>query len=58
MRSYVVATGAVFGFLVLVHAWRVTVEPNLLRDPWYYLITAVAAAFCIWAGVLLLRERR
>lgn len=58
MRTYVVATGAVFGLLVLVHAWRVTVEPHLLSDPWYYLITGVAAAFCVWAVVVVRRDRR
>lgn len=57
MRNYVMATGAVFGLLVLLHLWRVTVEPNLIRDPWYYLITGIALAFCLWAGALLRRAR-
>jgi hypothetical protein len=57
MRSYVTTTGAVFGLLVLAHLWRVTVEPNLLRDPWYYLITGVALVFCLWAVWLVRRAR-
>ena len=57
MRSYVMVTGAVFGLLVLVHIWRMTVEPYLLRDPWYYLITGLALTFCLWAAALLRRAR-
>jgi hypothetical protein len=58
MRAYVLATGAVFGLLVVLHVWRLTVETRLLHDPWYYLITGLALAFCAWAAVLVLRPRR
>lgn len=54
MRSYVMTTGLVFGLLVAVHVWRVLVEgPHLATDPWWMLITGVAAAFCLWACRLL-----
>ena len=50
MRAYLLSTGTVFGFIVLIHIWRVIQESQaLLRDPWYWLITAVALGFCIWA---------
>jgi hypothetical protein len=54
MRAYVMTTGSAFGLLVAVHVWRALVEgPHLLADPWWMLITGVAAAFCLWACRLL-----
>jgi hypothetical protein len=49
MKAYLIVTGALFALIVVVHAWRLTIETNLLRDPWYYLITAIAAAMAVWA---------
>jgi uncharacterized membrane protein YdcZ (DUF606 family) len=59
VRAYVLVTGTLFGLLVIVHAWRLTQERQLVRDPWWYLITGVAAALCVWAyRVLWLARRR
>ena len=53
MKTYVTTTGAVFGLLTLVHIWRIIAEwPHLAKDPWYLLITAAAAALCLWACML------
>jgi hypothetical protein len=49
MRSYVIATGVVFGLLTLAHVWRIIAEPHLARDPWFILVTAAAAALCLGA---------
>ena len=50
MKAYVMTTGGGFGLLVAAHIWRIVEEgPHLARDPVYLLITAVAAAFCVWA---------
>lgn len=50
MRVYVMATGAAFGVLTLVHLWRLFEEGwRLSRDPWFVLFTLVAAALCLWA---------
>ncbi len=58
MKAYVFTTGVVFGLLVLVHIWRGVAEgPHLARDPWFVLITAVAAGLCVWAMRLLWAER-
>jgi len=55
MKSYVMATGAIFALLVAVHVWRFVEEgPHLAGDPWFWLITLLAAAFGIW-GIILLR---
>ena len=53
MRAYVATTGAIFGLLVLAHIWRVFEEGHLAEDPWYLLITLVAAGLCLWAWRLL-----
>lgn len=53
MKAYVTTTGAVFALLTFVHVWRVIQEPHLATDPWYVLISAVAAALCLWASRLL-----
>jgi len=58
MKAYVITTGVIFGLLTLVHIWRAIVEAHLAADPWYVLITAVAAALCLWAVRLLWRWPR
>ena len=58
MKAYVLITGALFGLLVLVHLWRVVEEgARIVRDPWYVLITVVAALLFGWS-LRLLREMR
>ena len=59
MKPYVMTTGASFGLLVVLHIWRVIEEgPHLLKDPGWILITAAAAALCLWAVSLLRRSAR
>jgi hypothetical protein len=54
MKAYLITTGAVFGLLTLAHIWRVVAEePHLAREPWFILITVVAAALSYWAWRLL-----
>ena len=56
MKSYVIATGVVFGLLTLAHLWRIMEEPHLARDPWFVLITVAAAALCLGAWHLVRRS--
>ena len=59
MKTYVMTTGAVFGLLTLTHVWRAVEEgPHLARDPMFMLITATAAALCLWAWGLVWRSVR
>jgi len=58
MKAYVATTGALFCLLVILHVWRVTQEPDLLRDPWYWLITVAAAALALWAWRIYQRAAR
>jgi hypothetical protein len=54
MKAYVVTTGAVFGLITLAHVLRIIAEgPHLVTDPWYVLLTLVAAALGLWAWRLL-----
>jgi len=58
MKAYVMTTGAVFGLIALAHLLRVVEEgPRLAKDPFFVLLTVLAAALCVWA-VRLLRFTR
>lgn len=59
MKAYVMITGALFGLLVLVHAWRVVEEGlHVARDPWFLLTTVAAAALSLWSWRLLWASSR
>jgi hypothetical protein len=49
MKGYIVATGTLFGLIVVAHVLRMVAEPHLGADPWYILLTAAAAGISIWA---------
>lgn len=54
MKAYLMTTGTVFGLLVVLHVWRLIVEGGqMAKDPWFWLITIVAAALSAWAWRLL-----
>jgi len=57
MKSFLIVVGAVFGLIVVAHLARMVVEPHLVRDPWYWLLTIVAAVLSAWAWRLLWRTR-
>ena len=59
MRVYVMITGTLFGLVALVHVWRMIEESrSLATDPWFLLITLVAAGLSVWAWWLLRRSPR
>jgi hypothetical protein len=50
MRAYVVTTGVLFALLALVHLWRMLEErASLATDPWFLIITLIAAGLSLWA---------
>jgi hypothetical protein len=57
MRAYVIATGVIFGLLVIVHVWRMVEEPHLAKDPWFILVTAVCAGLSVLAWRISRRPR-
>jgi hypothetical protein len=59
MKAYVITTGAIFGLLVLAHAWRLFEEgPRLAREPWFAGFTLISAGMCLWAWRVLRRIPR
>lgn len=59
MKVYLATTCVVFGLLTIIHLWRMVAEaggPG--TDPWFLLITLIAAALAVWSGLLLRRQLR
>jgi len=54
MKAYLITTGSVFTLVEAAHIWRVISESAALaRDPWFILLTVLAAALSVWAWRLL-----
>lgn len=54
MKAYLITTGTMFALLALLHLWRAVQESGqLAQDPWFLVITVVAAALSVWAFRLL-----
>jgi hypothetical protein len=53
MKAYLITTGTTFGLITVAHVVRIFVEPHLATDPFYMLLTFLAAAFTVWACYLL-----
>jgi uncharacterized membrane protein len=59
MKVYVTMTGILFGVITIAHVLRMIEEgADLATNPWYLLITVIAAALCLWAWRLLRRSGR
>ena len=58
MKAFLVTSGTIFGLLVVVHAYRITIEPQMARDPWFWAITVLAAILSLWAWRLVWQSRR
>jgi hypothetical protein len=54
MKTYVMTTGAIFGLITLSHLLRVVEEGrHVATDPFFVLLTVLAAALSVWAFRLL-----
>jgi hypothetical protein len=58
VRTYVVLAGVIFGLVAAVHVWRMIVEPQVARDPWFLLATVAAAALGVAAWWVVHRSGR
>lgn len=59
MKAYVITTGTVFGLITVAHVLRAIQEGGgPLHEPWWILLTLLAAGLCCWAVSLLLRRPR
>lgn len=53
MKAFLLTAGVVFGLIVVAHVWRVISESSsLARDPWFIVLTVLAAAMSAWAFYL------
>jgi hypothetical protein len=57
MKAFLVTAGSVFGLVVVVHLYRITIEPHLIHEPWFWLITALSAGLSLWAWRLVWPSR-
>ena len=57
MKAYVVVTATAFGLVAAVHVWRMIVEPSVMHDPGFLVITAVAATLSLWGWRAFLAAR-
>ena len=58
MKTYVMTTGAIFGLITLSHLLRVVEEGrHVATDPFFVLLTVLAAALSVWAFRLLRATR-
>ena len=58
MKAYLLVTGSIFGLLVVAHILRLVQEPHIAGDPWWWVITLLAAGLCAWAFRVLALARR
>jgi hypothetical protein len=49
MKSFLITAGTVFGLIVIAHLARIAAEPRMAKEPWFWLLTIVAAALSVWA---------
>ena len=58
MRAFLLVVGTVFGLIVVAHIARMVAEPARLTDPWFWLLTILAAGLGGWAFYLFAASRR
>lgn len=50
MRTYALTTGVIFALLAVAHLYRMVAESHsLATDPWFLIITGIAAVLSVWA---------
>jgi len=57
MKAFLVIAASVFTLIVAAHAARIYAEPPVVREPWFWVATAIAAALAAWAWWLVLSGR-
>jgi hypothetical protein len=49
MKAYLITTGIIFGLITAAHVLRVFAEGvAMAKDPFFILLTALAAGMCVW----------
>lgn len=49
MKAFLITAGVVFALIVIGHIARLVVEPQKGRDPFFWLLTLLAAGLSAWA---------
>lgn len=55
MKAYIITSGAIFALITIAHIAHIAIETHVLREPFFLLLTLLAAALSIWAFVVLRR---
>ena len=55
MKAYVITSGAIFALITIAHIAHIAMETHVLREPFFLLLTLLAAALSIWAFIVLRR---
>jgi len=55
MKAYIITSGAIFALITIAHIAHIAMETHVLREPFFLLLTLLAAALSIWAFVVLRR---
>jgi hypothetical protein len=55
MKAYLITSGAIFALITIAHIAHIAMETHVLREPFFLLLTLLAAALSIWAFVVLRR---
>ena len=58
MKVFVIVAGTIFGLIVVAHIVRLAYEPHQARQPFFIVITLVAAVLSVWAFRLVWQTRR
>jgi len=54
MKAYLITTGIIFALIVAAHILKAIEEgPGTAKDPFFIILTLLAAGLCVWAGRLL-----
>jgi hypothetical protein len=50
MKAYLITSGIIFGLIPVAHVWRLMDEGlQRAKDPFFILITVLAAGLSVWA---------
>ena len=52
MRTFLAIVGIVFALIVAAHIARLVAEPHTMHEPWFWLLTLIAAGLSGWAWYL------
>ncbi|HEY3582531.1 MAG TPA: hypothetical protein VGK82_18390 [Pyrinomonadaceae bacterium] len=55
MKAYIITSGAIFALITIAHIVHIAMETHVLREPFFLILTLLAAALSIWAFVVLRR---